>query len=95
MIIYFMFFIFYKFLFFFPDFLNIQRESFRNFLKNDFILELSKIKTIVNSKKLTINFFCENYKFFTPIFNIEKSISLSRTYCSRFYIPVRATIIFL
>nr|AYJ22303.1 RNA polymerase b-subunit [Avrainvillea sp. HV04061] len=83
-----MFFIFYKFLFFFPDFLNVQRKSFRNFIKNDFIFEFSKIKKIVNSKKLNLKFLYENFKFLSPIFNIEESILLSKTYCSNFYIPV-------
>lgn len=83
-----MFFIFYKFLFFFPDFLNVQRKSFRNFIKNDFIFEFSKIKKIVNSKKLNLKFLYENLKFLSPIFNIEESILLSKTYCSNFYIPV-------
>nr|YP_009519407.1 RNA polymerase b-subunit [Pseudocodium devriesii]AYC65351.1 RNA polymerase b-subunit [Pseudocodium devriesii] len=47
-----MFFIFYKFLFFVSDFLEIQRKSFYEFLNNKLGQEFLKIQPLVNSRKL-------------------------------------------
>ena len=78
--------IFYKFLFFLSDFLEIQRKSFRLFLKNQFGEEFIAIP-----RSLTLNILYKDYKFLKPIFNIEESILLSKTYCCHFYIPVSLT----
>ena len=54
-----MFFLFYKFLFFFSDFLEIQRKSFYLFLNIKLGEEFSKIQPLHNSQKRTLY---KNYK---------------------------------
>ena len=49
-----MFFLFYKFLFFFSDFLEIQRKSFYLFLNKKLGEEFSKIQPLHNSQKWTL-----------------------------------------
>nr|QUV75621.1 RNA polymerase subunit beta [Caulerpa lentillifera] len=79
--------IFYKFLFFLSDFLEIQRKSFYWFLNNQFGKEFSLKQTpgIIFS----YDFIYNNYKFLRPALNIQESIIRSKTYCCNFYIPVR------
>ena len=79
-----MYFIFYKFLFFVSDFLEIQRQSFYLFLSNKLSEELSK-NILADSK---IYFLSKNLKFLKPIQTIEESIILGKTYCCHFYLPV-------
>nr|AOP19035.1 RNA polymerase b-subunit [Halimeda discoidea] len=69
---------FYKFLFFLSDFLEIQRKSFYLFLKSG-----------LGADFWPRNFFSENYKFRKPILNIEKSILFGKTYCCHFYFPIQ------
>ena len=66
-----LFLIFYKFLFFFSDFLEIQRKSFRLFLKDQFGEEFAAIPR-------SFNILYKDYKFVTPSLNIEESILLSK-----------------
>jgi len=55
--------LFYKFLFFFPDFLEIQRSSFYHFVKYKLGLEFLKIHPFVNSRNFNINKnFNKNFK---------------------------------
>nr|AYC63950.1 RNA polymerase b-subunit [Flabellia petiolata] len=88
--------IFYKFLFFISDFLEIQRKSFYLFLNIKLGEEFSKIQPLVNSQYLrkypsrwdAIYFLYEFLKFLKPKLSIEESIILSKTYCCHFYLPV-------
>ena len=68
--------VYYKFLFFFSDFLEIQRRSFASFLN-------------VGLKLKSMNFL--NYKLTKPILNIEKSILFGKTYCCNLYVPLRSS----
>jgi len=82
------FFIFYKFLFFFYDFLEIQRASFYQFLKYQFRDELLFDKFNLKNQ-FCYNFIYNKYKFIRPKFDIKQSIFSSKTYCSNFYILVK------
>ena len=79
-----MYFVFYKFLFFISDFLEIQRKSFYLFLNNKLSEELSK-NILTDS---TIQFFSKNLKFLKPIQTIEECIITGKTYCCHFYLPI-------
>ena len=80
-----MYFIFYKFLFFISDFLEIQRKSFYFFINNKLSEEFSKINLLTNSK---FYFFWKNFKFLKPTETIQECIILGKTYCCHFYLPV-------
>ena len=79
-----MYFVFYKFLFFVSDFLEIQRKSFYLFLNNKLSEELSK-NVLTDSK---IHFLSKNLKFLKPDQTIEECITFGKTYCCHFYLPV-------
>lgn len=76
--------LFYKFLFFLPDFLEIQRKSFYLFLNFHLGEEFSKIQP---GEKFQILY--KNYKFLPPTLSIEKSILSSKSYCCHFYFPIQ------
>lgn len=94
----------YKFLFFFSDFLEIERGSFAAFLNFQLGEEIASFQPLVQKltknlnfeddvpeghTTMTISFLSENYKFLRPTLNIEESILLSKTYCCHFYVPVQ------
>ena len=81
-----MFFLFYKFLFFLSDFLEIQRKSFYLFLNNKLSEEFSNINPLMDSK---ICFLSKNFKFVKPNQTIEECVILGRTYCCHFYLPLK------
>ena len=96
--------LFYKFLFFFSDFLEIQRKSFYFFLNFQLGEEIASFQPLVQkltknlnfedddqktNTTMTVSFLYENYKFLRPTLNIEESIILSKTYCCHFYVPVQ------
>nr|AYC64166.1 RNA polymerase b-subunit [Johnson-sea-linkia profunda] len=135
-----MFFLFYKFLFFISDFLEIQRKSFYKFLNFQLGYQLSKIpflslsqassrkskerlfpypsfqrisipnfsyRSLLQIKKMLpkksflknhqkslsedikICFVYKHFRYSQPLFNIEESILLSKTYCCHFYVPIQ------
>lgn len=74
---------FYKFLFFLPDFLEIQRKSFHLFLNFQLGEEFSKIS------QTQFQILYKNYKFLPPPLSIEKSILSSKSYCCHFFFPIQ------
>nr|YP_009729379.1 RNA polymerase, beta subunit 1 [Caulerpa ashmeadii]QHQ73291.1 RNA polymerase, beta subunit 1 [Caulerpa ashmeadii] len=94
--------LFYKFLFFLSDFLEIQRKSFYWFLNYQFGKEfsISQISLLRDVRRpfdkkqaspgqlFNYNFLHNNYKFLRPALNIQESIIRAKTYCCNFYIPV-------
>lgn len=97
------FFIFYKFVFFFPDFLEIQRKNFYSFLKLNLGKEFKKMQPFINvnlKKKsfkkssksvvpISLYFFYNNYKFTSPEISVQESIISYETYSCKFFMPVR------
>jgi DNA-directed RNA polymerase subunit beta len=76
--------------FFLPDFIELQRQSYFDFLKNGIIEELQKRNPITNvDKTIEICFYPEYYKLTKPVYNIRETIFLHKSYISRLYVPVQ------
>nr|AYQ95281.1 RNA polymerase beta subunit protein a [Trochiscia hystrix] len=74
------------------DFLEIQRKSFFRLLQKGIKEEFSKRNPINNRKKeLEIFFYPEFYKLSFPKLSLRDAIIYSKSYSSRFYIPVQLT----
>nr|AYQ95348.1 RNA polymerase beta subunit protein a [Uronema sp. CCAP 334/1] len=78
--------------YFIPDFVELQRQSFFNFLEKGLIEELNKRNPITNNQRdLEILFYPEYYKLCPPRWNSYDAILLSKTYACRLYVPVQFT----
>nr|QIZ74268.1 beta subunit of RNA polymerase [Uronema sp. FACHB-2429] len=78
--------------YFIPDFVELQRQSFFNFLEKGLIEELNKRNPITNNQRdLEILFYPEYYKLCPPRWNSFDAILLSKTYACRLYVPVQLT----
>jgi DNA-directed RNA polymerase subunit beta len=78
--------------YFLPDFIEIQRNSFRELLDKGLIEEFSKRNPINNVKKdLELYFYPEYYKLTVPEFNPKQAILNSKSYTSKLYMPVQLT----
>ena len=74
-----------------PDLVNIQRNSFQNFVVSGLFKALKKKNTLLFKKsnhKLEILFFPEWIQFKKPEINSKKAIHLGKTYGCSIYIPV-------
>nr|AMN09169.1 RNA polymerase beta subunit [Atractomorpha echinata] len=78
--------------YFISDFVEIQRKSFFDLLEMGIVEEFSKRNPISNvSKNLELFFYPEYYKLSKPEYTIRQAILKSRSYASKFYIPVQLT----
>lgn len=78
--------------YFLPDFVEIQRESFLNFLKEGILEEFSKRNPITNISKTTEIFFYADYFCLTkPDYSIQQAIFFKKSYTSKLYVPVQYT----
>lgn len=74
------------------NFIEVQRQSFYNFLEKGLIQELSKKNPIKNSATgLTICFYSEYYRLTRPELTSKESILKAKSYSSEIYIPVQIT----
>lgn len=82
-------FLFYNILFFIPDLLNIQRNSFYNFLDRGFSMEFQENKSIfwINDH-LKISLYTPYYQLIESRNTIQKSIFKNSTFASKLYIPI-------
>lgn len=72
-----------------PNFLDIQRSSFSEFLEKGLVEEFQKKNPIINrKKKIKIVFFPKFYQLISPKRNSFQSILNSKTYSSGLYIPI-------
>jgi DNA-directed RNA polymerase beta subunit len=74
-----------------PDLVNIQRNSFQNFVLSGIFQALKKKKILVfrkSNQKLEIIFFPESIQFKKPELTSKKAIHFGKTYSSSVYIPV-------
>jgi DNA-directed RNA polymerase subunit beta len=78
--------------YFISDFVEIQRKSFFDLLESGIIEEFSKRNPISDvNKNLELFFYPEYYKLSKPEYSIRQAILKSRSYASKFYIPVQLT----
>lgn len=78
--------------YFISDFVEIQRKSFFDLLEIGIIEEFSKRNPIsAMNKNLELFFYPEYYKLSKPEYTIRQAIVKSRSYASKFYIPVQLT----
>nr|YP_009106177.1 beta subunit of RNA polymerase [Binuclearia lauterbornii]AIT95043.1 beta subunit of RNA polymerase [Binuclearia lauterbornii] len=72
------------------DFIEIQRESFSNFLEKGFIKELSLRNPISNpTKDLELIFYPDYYQLNPPEWLAKESILQAKTYACRLYVPAQ------
>nr|YP_009238022.1 RNA polymerase beta subunit [Neochloris aquatica]AMO00831.1 RNA polymerase beta subunit [Neochloris aquatica] len=77
---------------FLPDFVEIQRESFLNFLKKGILDEFSKRNPITNNTKtLEIFFYADYFCLTKPKYSIQQAIFFKKSYISKLYVPVQYT----
>ena len=73
-----------------PNFLDIQRKSFKNFLKIGLIKEFKNLKNITNSNKtIEILFHIDKYKLTRPKWSIRQSIFKRKNYSCQVFIPLQ------
>jgi DNA-directed RNA polymerase subunit beta len=73
-----------------PHFLDIQRESFKNFLKIGLINEFKNLKKITNSNQtIEIIFYIDKYKLTRPKWTIRQSIFKRKNYSCQLFIPLQ------
>ena len=76
--------------YFLPDFLEIQRESFLNFLKKGILEEFSKLNSLKN-KNVELVFYPEYFCLTKPDYSVQQAIFFKKSYVSKLYIPVQYT----
>jgi len=76
--------------YFLPDFVEIQRESFFDFLKNGLLEEFSKRNPITNNTTEII-FHPEYFCLTKPNYSIQQAIFFQKSYLSKLYMPVQYT----
>lgn len=73
-----------------PDFLNIQRLSFRHFLNEGLITEFKKYNSIYNSNQtFEVFFYAEHYKVNRPKWTPKQAILKRKSYSCQLYLPVQ------
>ena len=78
--------------YFISDFVEIQRKSFFDLLEIGIVEEFSKRNPITDvNKNLELFFYPEYYKLSKPEYTVRQAILKSRSYSSKFYIPVQLT----
>lgn len=78
--------------YFLPDFVEIQRKSFLNFLERGIIEEFAKRNPITNiHKNIEIFFYPEYYRLTKPSYTIQQAVFYQKSYVSKLYVPVQYT----
>jgi DNA-directed RNA polymerase subunit beta len=75
-----------------PDFLEIQRQSFFKLLEKGLIDEFSKRNPITSKKKdVEVYFYPEYYKLSLPTYTPRQAILRGKSYTSKLYMPIQIT----
>ena len=78
--------------FFLPDFIELQRQSYLNFLTKGVAEEFYKRNPITSKdKQIEIFFYPEHYKLTKPNLSLKTAIHLQKSYVSKLYVPVQLT----
>ena len=73
-----------------PDLIEIQRNSFYEFLETGIIEEFSKINPVLlNSGEICVVFYPKEYQFTSPPFSIREAILHGKTYSAKLYVPAQ------
>lgn len=73
-----------------PDMVEIQRESFRSFLKEGLIEELESFSPISDyTGKIELHFLAKNYKLKRPKYDVDEAKRRDSTYGVQMYVPTR------
>jgi DNA-directed RNA polymerase subunit beta len=73
-----------------PDLVEIQRESFRWFLKEGLIEELDSFSPITDyTGKLELHFIGKDYKLKRPKYDVDEAKRRDSTYAVQMYVPTR------
>jgi DNA-directed RNA polymerase beta subunit len=76
--------------YFISDFIDIQRNSFQNLLKQGLIDEFL-LRNPISDSSFEVFFYPEYYKLSPPEWNIREAILKGKTYSSKLYMPVQFT----
>lgn len=77
---------------FLPDFLELQRQSYLNFLANGIAEEFYKRNPITSKdRRIEVFFYPEHYKLTKPSLSLKTAIHLQKSYISKLYVPVQLT----
>jgi DNA-directed RNA polymerase subunit beta len=75
-----------------PDFLEIQRSSFLQFLETGLVNEINRRNPITSSARdYQIFFYPEAYQLEAPEFSAKDAIVYGKSYASRLFLPVQLT----
>jgi DNA-directed RNA polymerase subunit beta len=75
-----------------PNFLNLQRSSFQEFLKKGLVEEFKRYNPITNhNKTIEIFFHVDHYKLNRPKWTPKQAILKRKSYACELYIPVQLT----
>lgn len=78
--------------YFLPNFVDMQRQSFLNFLEKGIIEEFVKRNPITNiHKNIEIFFYPEYYRLTKPSYTIQQAVFYQKSYISKLYVPVQYT----
>nr|AWI68697.1 RNA polymerase beta subunit [Pseudopediastrum boryanum] len=78
--------------YFLPNFVDMQRQSFLNFLEKGIIEEFAKRNPITNiHKNIEIFFYPEYYRLTKPSYTIQQAVFYQKSYISKLYVPVQYT----
>lgn len=78
--------------FFMPDFLEIQRRGFFNFLENGILHEFQKRNPITSTdNEVEITFYPEFYQFEMPTSSLEDTLFQQKSYVAKLWMPVQYT----
>ncbi|QUY43005.1 DNA-directed RNA polymerase subunit beta [Acaryochloris sp. 'Moss Beach'] len=73
-----------------PDLVEIQRESFRSFLREGLIEELESFSPISDyTGKIELHFLAKNYKLKRPKYDVDEAKRRDSTYGVQMYVPTR------
>lgn len=76
----------------FPDLAEVQKESFKFFLRQGLCEVLNSFPVIIDpAGKLELQFFGQDYKLKFPRYSVRKAKSRDRTYSAQIYVPAKLT----
>ena len=83
----------YKASFLVPDFVEIQRRSFSQFLEKGIVEEFSKINPIRSDiSKLKLTLYADKYLLVLPDYSVTEAVLQGKTYSGKLYLPAMLSV---